>query len=130
MEIIIPKRTSTEPIRELKVIISLNKIYAIINTLGAYIVATTADKLDPIFFKDSKKKRSAMPTPTKPLIVSMNISELEKSGYGMDKKRIVIINPITPNEFFTIFICNGLNLLDDKSKKITANDQQTAVSKA
>ena len=48
----------------------------------------------------------------------------------MDKKRMVIINPITPNEFFTIFICNGVNLLDDKSKKITANDQQTAVSKA
>ena len=48
----------------------------------------------------------------------------------MDRKRMVIINPITPNEFFTIFICNGVNLLDDKSKKITANDQQTAVSKA
>ena len=60
--------------------LSLNKIYAIINTLGAYIVATTADKLEPIFFKDSKKKRSAIPTPTKPLIISMNISELENSG--------------------------------------------------
>ena len=80
MEIIIPKRTSIEPTRELKVIFSLNIIYAIINTLGAYIVATTADKLEPIFFKDSKKKRSAIPTPTKPLIISMNISELENSG--------------------------------------------------
>ena len=43
---------------------------------------------------------------------------------------MVIIKPITPREFFTIFICNGLNLLEDKSKSITADDQQTAVNRA
>ena len=34
------------------------KIYAIINTLGAYKVATIAEKLDPIFFNESKKQIS------------------------------------------------------------------------
>ena len=49
---------------------------------------------------------------------------------GISKIKIVIIKPITPNEFFTIFICNGFNLFDDNSKSITAEDQHTAVSNA
>ena len=48
----------------------------------------------------------------------------------MFKIKMVIINPITPREFLTIFICNGFNLLEDNSKSMTANDQQNAVNRA
>tara|TARA_A100001015_G_C14603306_1_gene561312 strand:+ start:69 stop:503 length:435 start_codon:yes stop_codon:yes gene_type:complete len=111
-------------------VISLKNIYAIINTLGAYTVATIADKLDPIFSNDLRKKRSATPTPIKPLIVRITKSLLEKLGKGTSKIKIVIIKPITPNEFFTIFICSGYNFFEDNSKRITAKDQHTAVSNA
>ena len=80
VDIIIPPRIKIEPIYTFKVIISSKKIYAIINTLGAYIVATIAEKLDPIFFNESKKSRSATPTPIIPLMTKIIKLLLEKFG--------------------------------------------------
>ena len=60
--------------------ISLKNIYAIINTLGAYMVATIADKLDPIFLRIQERKDPAIPTPIKPLIARITKFLLEKLG--------------------------------------------------
>ena len=84
----------------------------------------------PNTLKDFKNNKSAIPTPSIPLKISINISFIEYSKRLIFKKKIVIINPITPIRFLIKLICKLLNDLPEKSKRITAQDQQNAVSNA
>ena len=94
------------------------------------MVATNADILDPIFFKDSKKNTSAMVMPKNPLIISTVNSSDENFGMGIEKTIIVTMNPATPIKFLIALSCKALNFFDEISKKITAEAQQKAVNTA
>ena len=107
--------------------ISWNRINAKIKTTGVYNVDTTADKLDPILFNESKNNTSAIVIPKIPLINKIYISWKVNFGIGIENKIIVKINPKTPTRFFTAFRWSGSNLFDAISKQITAEDQQIAV---
>tara|TARA_B100000214_G_scaffold323955_1_gene260678 strand:+ start:95 stop:562 length:468 start_codon:yes stop_codon:yes gene_type:complete len=123
----IPIITNPPPAYACGVIISLNSKNAMMNMDGVYIVETSADKLEPIFFNDSKNKRSAMNMPKIPLKIRTYISCEVKFGIGIEKISIVTKNPKTPMEFFMTFNCIALKLFDEMSKNMTADDQQTAV---
>ena len=108
-------------------IVSLNKINARIKIDGVYMVETNADMLEPILFKDSKNNASAIVMPKNPLIISIINSSEENFGRGMEKTIIVTKNPHTPIKFLIALSCKASNFFDEISKRMTAEDQQSAV---
>ena len=124
----IPLITIKPPKYDWRAIVSLNKINAIIKIDGVYMVATNADILDPILFKDSKKNTSAIVTPKNPLIISTVNSFDENFGTGIEKTIIVTMNPATPIKFLIALSCKASNFFDEISKRMTAEDQQSAVN--
>ena len=92
------------------------------------MVETNPDILDPILFKDSKNNTSAMVTPKNPLIISTVNSSEENFGMGIEKTIIVTKNPHTPIKFLIALSCKASNFFDEMSKRMTAEDQLSAVN--
>ena len=126
--IAIPLITIRPPKYDWIAIVSLNKINARIKIDGVYIVETNADMLEPILFKDSKNNTSAIVMPKNPLIISTINSSEENFGRGMEKTIIVMKNPHTPIKFLIALSCKASNFFDEISKRMTAEDQQSAVN--
>ena len=125
--ITIPLITIKPPKYDWIAIVSLNKINARIKIDGVYMVETNADMLEPILFKDSKNNASAIVMPKNPRIISIINSSEENFGIGMEKTIIVTKNPHTPIKFFIALSCKASNFFDEISKRMTAEDQQSAV---
>ena len=68
------------------------------------MVEIIAEIPDPKILKDFKNNKSATPTPNIPLNISIKNSFVEYSKRFILKKKIVIINPITPIKFLIKFI--------------------------
>tara|TARA_B100000131_G_scaffold20931_1_gene20321 strand:+ start:194 stop:403 length:210 start_codon:yes stop_codon:yes gene_type:complete len=65
--------------------------------------------------------------PKNPLIISIINSSEENFGRGMEKTIIVKKNPHTPIKFLIALSCKASNFFDEISKRMTAEDQQSAV---
>ena len=94
------------------------------------MVETIALKPEPIFFNEYKKNKSPITIPTIPLYISNKKSLEEKPGKPLPITRRVKVNPVTPTAFFNRLICIAPKRRPDRSKRITADDQQNAVSNA
>ena len=91
------------------------------------MVDTTAVKPEPNRLKELKKNKSATATPSNPLKDNINISCFVNFGNGIDRTKIVIMNPNTPTKFLSTFSWMLFIFLDEISNRITAEDQQSAV---
>ena len=88
---------------------------------------TTATKLEPNLLSDSRKNKSPIKIPNRPLTDKVIKSSPIKIGKGIENTSKVKIKPKTPIKFLIKFRCKGSKFFDETSNKITAEDQQKAV---